>query len=75
MWRKLRTWTSGCQIGRAELPTAAAGTRIVRMLKPGQQMRVNLAGMQIGSVVFHAAVTEPWVLSSARFPRLPRSTW
>ena len=28
------------------------------MLKPGQQTRVNLAGMQIGSVVFHAAVTD-----------------
>ena len=40
------------------MPTAAAGTRIVRMLKPGQQMRVNLAGMQVGSVVFHAAVTD-----------------
>jgi hypothetical protein len=37
---------------------AAVGTRIVRMLQPGQQVRVNLAGMQVGSVVFHAAVTD-----------------
>jgi hypothetical protein len=28
------------------------------MLQPGQQVRVNLAGMQVGSVVFHAAVTD-----------------
>jgi hypothetical protein len=28
------------------------------MLRPGQQVRVNLAGMQVGSVVFHAAVTD-----------------
>ena len=28
------------------------------MLDPGQQVRVNLAGMQVGSVVFHAAVTD-----------------
>jgi hypothetical protein len=28
------------------------------MLHPGQQVRVNLAGMQVGSVVFHAAVTD-----------------
>ncbi len=28
------------------------------MLAPGQQVRVNLAGMQVGSVVFHAAVTD-----------------
>jgi hypothetical protein len=27
------------------------------MLHPGQQVRVNLAAMQVGSVVFHAAVT------------------
>ena len=31
---------------------------MVRMLHPGQQVRVNLAGMQVGSVVFHAAVTD-----------------
>jgi hypothetical protein len=30
-----------------------------RMIQPGQQVRVNLAGMQVGSVVFHAAVTDP----------------
>jgi hypothetical protein len=30
----------------------------VAMLHPGQQVRVNLAGMQVGSVVFHAAVTD-----------------
>ncbi len=28
------------------------------MLRPGQQVRVNLAGMQVGSVLFHAAVTD-----------------
>ena len=28
------------------------------MFQPGQQVRVNLAGMQVGSVVFHAAVTD-----------------
>jgi hypothetical protein len=28
------------------------------MLRPGQQVRVNLAGMQVGSVTFHAAVTD-----------------
>jgi len=31
---------------------------MVRMLRPGQAVRVNLAGMQVGSVVFHAAVTD-----------------
>jgi len=31
---------------------------MVRMLHAGQQARVNLAGMQVGSVVFHAAVTD-----------------
>jgi hypothetical protein len=31
---------------------------MVCMLRPGQQVRVNLAGMQVGSVVFHAAVTD-----------------
>jgi hypothetical protein len=28
------------------------------MLRDGQQVRVNLAGMRVGSVVFHAAVTD-----------------
>lgn len=28
------------------------------MLEPCQQVRVNLAGMRVGSVVFHAAVTD-----------------
>ncbi len=28
------------------------------MFKPGQMVRVNLAGMQVGSVLFHAAVTD-----------------
>jgi hypothetical protein len=28
------------------------------MLQPGQQVRVNLAGIQVGSVIFHAAVTD-----------------
>ena len=31
---------------------------MVRMLHPGQQVRVNLADMQVGSVTFHAAVTD-----------------
>jgi hypothetical protein len=31
---------------------------MVRMLHPGQHVRVNLAGMQVGSVIFHAAVTD-----------------
>jgi len=31
---------------------------MVRMLRDGQQVRVNLAGMRVGSVVFHAAVTD-----------------
>lgn len=28
------------------------------MFQPQQMVRVNLAGMQVGSVVFHAAVTD-----------------
>lgn len=28
------------------------------MLKPGQSVRANLAGMQVGDVLFHAAVTD-----------------
>jgi len=28
------------------------------MLQPGQRVRVNLAGMQVGQVLFHAAVTD-----------------
>ena len=28
------------------------------MLQPGQSVRVNLAGVQVGSVIFHAAVTD-----------------
>jgi hypothetical protein len=28
------------------------------MLNPGQKVRLNLAGMQVGSVLFHAAVTD-----------------
>jgi hypothetical protein len=28
------------------------------MLQPGQNVRVNLAGVQVGSVIFHAAVTD-----------------
>jgi hypothetical protein len=28
------------------------------MLQPGQNVRVNLAGIQVGSVIFHAAVTD-----------------
>jgi hypothetical protein len=40
------------------LPTAILKTRIVGMLHPGQQVRANLAGIQVGSVLFHAAVTD-----------------
>jgi len=61
---------------------------MMRMLHPGQQVRVNLAGMQVGSVVLHAAVTDvagtivrqvsedpPKVFSEAPFlfPRCGRS--
>lgn len=28
------------------------------MFEPGQKVRVNLAGMQVGSVTFHAGVTD-----------------
>jgi len=28
------------------------------MFKPGQMVRVDLAGMQVGDVLFHAAVTD-----------------
>ncbi|MCL6480915.1 MAG: hypothetical protein K6U02_04240 [Firmicutes bacterium] len=28
------------------------------MFRPGQTVRVNLAGLQVGNVVFHAAVTD-----------------
>ncbi|MCL6566597.1 MAG: hypothetical protein K6U09_09265 [Acidobacteriia bacterium] len=28
------------------------------MFRPGQTVRVNLAGMRVGTVVFHAAVTD-----------------
>ncbi len=28
------------------------------MFQPGQRVRVNLAGMQVGQVLFHAAVTD-----------------
>ncbi len=28
------------------------------MFQPGQSVSVNLAGMQVGSVIFHAAVTD-----------------
>jgi hypothetical protein len=31
---------------------------MVRMLHSGQRVRVNLAGMQVGSVLFHAAVSD-----------------
>jgi hypothetical protein len=32
--------------------------KIVRMFHPGQQVRVNLAGMQVGSVLFPALVSD-----------------
>jgi hypothetical protein len=28
------------------------------MFQPGESVRVNLAGVQVGSVIFHAAVTD-----------------
>lgn len=28
------------------------------MFQPGQRVRVNLAGLQVGEVIFHAAVTD-----------------
>lgn len=40
------------------LPTGWPRKKMKRMLRPGQQVRVNLAGMQVGSVLFHAAVTD-----------------
>jgi hypothetical protein len=40
------------------LSTRTLRTRIVRMLRHGQRVRVNLASMRVGSVVFHAAVTD-----------------
>ena len=33
-------------------------TRGLGMLTPGQPVRVNLAGLQVGGVLFHAAVTD-----------------
>jgi hypothetical protein len=30
---------------------------IIEMFEPGQSVRVNLSGMQVGTVVFHQAVT------------------
>src|SRR6266851_6497397 len=50
------------------LSTRTLRTRIVRMLRDGQRVRVNLAGMRVGSVVFHAPrLPTQWVLLSARF--------
>ncbi len=34
------------------------GRRSKKMLKPGQLVRVNLSGMQVQGVLFHAAVTD-----------------
>jgi hypothetical protein len=47
---------------------------MVGMQHPGQQVRVNLADLQVGSVVFHAAVTDTWARLSARFLWTLRST-
>jgi len=46
---------------------------MVLMLRPGQAVRVNLAGMQVGSVVFHAAAPTPWARLSAKSPKILRS--
>jgi len=42
----------------AGMPIVNLQPELYGMLQPGQQVRVNLAGMQVGSVVFHAAVTD-----------------
>jgi hypothetical protein len=34
------------------------GSRMAAMFQPGQLVRVNLAGMQVEGVLFHAAVTD-----------------
>ena len=39
---------------RATMPRRCAGAGLS---KPGQAVRVNLAGLQVGDVLFHAAVT------------------
>ena len=51
--------------GRGRLPVLhfdSPGRRMTAehpaMLKPGQLVRVNLAGMQVQGVLFHAAVTD-----------------
>jgi hypothetical protein len=45
----------------ARMPTACRGLRaynIFDMFQSGQMVRVNLAGLQVGDVLFHAAVTD-----------------
>jgi len=46
---------------------------MVPMLRPGQAVRLNLAGMQVGSVVFHAAVTDAAARLFAKSPKILRS--
>jgi hypothetical protein len=48
---------------------------MIRMLHPGQKLRVNLAGMQVGSVVFHAAVTDAAGTIVRQVSEDPRSGW
>ncbi len=40
------------------LATTAERAQNHVMFQPGQRVRVNLAGMQVGAVLFHAAVTD-----------------
>ena len=37
---------------------AAGECGVQKMFKPGQMVRVNLAGIQVEGVLFHAAVTD-----------------
>ena len=45
------------------------------MLGDGQQVRVNLAGMRVGSVVFHAAVTDAVGTIVRQVSENPPGTW
>ena len=45
-------------VGRVALATMERRAQNQGMFQPGQRVRVNLAGMQVGAVLFHAAVTD-----------------
>lgn len=49
---------SSQQSGQEPIPGARMKSPMESALKPGQLVRVNLAGMQVESVTFHAAVTD-----------------